>query len=383
VVATSDSVAEYESAGAPKMLSGRRGRRRRRALIVVVVVVVGVGGAAAIGWEVGRTPAKPASPDSGARTGVATVKRQTLEEHSQVDGSLGYEGKFDVINRASGVITGLPVVGRVITSGQVLYRVDGKPIIFLRGGKAPAYRSLSSGMSGSDVNQLNAALVDLGYEDSYGPSADSTYFSTATEDAVMRLQDAMSAKETGKLDLGQVIFLPAGQLRITKVSGIYGASAAAGQSLLQASSTTPQVSIAMDASQSPNVKVGDKVTVSLPNGNDAPGVVSSIGTVATTTTTGSTVPVEVRLADPKATGGLDAASVKVVITSGSKKDVLAVPVTALLAMSGGGYSVEIVNADNTRHLTRVKSGMFDGEAGMVEVVGSGLTEGQRVVVPAS
>jgi multidrug efflux pump subunit AcrA (membrane-fusion protein) len=62
-------------------------------------------------------------------------------------------------------------------------------------------------------------------------------------------------------------------------------------------------------------------------------------------------------------------------------NVLAVPVTALLAQSNGGYSVEIVNPDATHRLIPVSLGMFDDADGLVQVTGPGLAAGQDVVVP--
>jgi peptidoglycan hydrolase-like protein with peptidoglycan-binding domain len=339
-------------------------------------------GAGLAAWMISRDPKSPDIPAIGVATGEATVRRQTLKEHTEVDGRLGFAGGYDIVNQENGLITMLPSVGKVIKSGHVLYRVDGKPVIFLRGNRSPLYRTLSQGMKGPDVKQLNAAVVKLGYDDDYGPEASSSYFGWATKHAVERLQEAVNAKETGELGLGQAVFLPADELRITKVTGIYGGNAPTGQTLLKASSTRPVVSISMDASLATHVRRGDKVTVGLPTGKDAKGVVTSVGRVATTTSESSTIPVEVGLSGAKRAGGLDAATVKVVITANSRKNVLTVPVTALLAMAGGGYSVEVIGATNARGLTPVKIGMFDGAAGMVEIT-SGLTEGRRVVVPSS
>jgi hypothetical protein len=381
VKTASGSVDEQESSRAVET-PGRRPDRRRRQVLVAGVLVV-AGGVAAAGWMIGNDPDKPASRENSGPEASATVQRQTLQQRTEVDGKLGYAGGYDVVNQANGVITNLPSVGKVIGAGHVLYRVDGKPVIFLRGDRSPAYRSLSEGMSGVDVRQLNAALVSLGYDAGYGPSADSDYFSAATADALQRLQDAVNVRETGTLDLGQAVFLPASKIRITVVRGTYGAGAPTGRSILQATSTTPKVSIPLDASLAAYVKAGDKVTVSLPNGKDAPGVVTSVGRVATTTASGSTIPIAVRLTDPKSSSGLDAASVKVAITSDSVKGVLAVPVTALLARSGGGYSVEVVEPGNARRLVPVKTGLFDDAAGLVEISGTGLAAGQRVVVPAT
>jgi hypothetical protein len=60
---------------------------------------------------------------------------------------------------------------------------------------------------------------------------------------------------------------------------------------------------------------------------------------------------------------------------------LAVPVSALMARSGDRYAVEVVVRDGTHRLVPVRLGLFDDAAGMVQVSGSGLAAGQRVVVP--
>jgi multidrug efflux pump subunit AcrA (membrane-fusion protein) len=96
---------------------------------------------------------------------------------------------------------------------------------------------------------------------------------------------------------------------------------------------------------------------------------------------GPTVPVQIRPTDPSATGSLDQALVEVAIADQTVHNVLAVPVYALLARAGGGYSVEVVAGDGTHHLVPVRLGLFDDAAGMAQVSGAGLAVGQRVVVP--
>jgi multidrug efflux pump subunit AcrA (membrane-fusion protein) len=86
--------------------------------------------------------------------------------------------------------------------------------------------------------------------------------------------------------------------------------------------------------------------------------------------------------DPTATGTWDQAPVNVTITTGSVTNVLVVPVDALLVQSGGGYALEVAGANGARHLVHVTLGLFDDADGLVQVTGSGLAAGQRVVVPA-
>ena len=71
------------------------------------------------------------------------------------------------------------------------------------------------------------------------------------------------------------------------------------------------------------------------------------------------------------------------VTTASVPNALVVPVTALLARSGGGYAVEVVGPGGTNHLMAVSLGLFDDAGGLVQVTGSGLTAGEKVVVPAT
>ena len=68
-----------------------------------------------------------------------------------------------MINQARGVYTQLPNgSGDKVGYGDVLYRVDDKPVVLLCG-TVPAYRSLRIGVKGRDVGQLNRNLHELGY----------------------------------------------------------------------------------------------------------------------------------------------------------------------------------------------------------------------------
>jgi Putative peptidoglycan binding domain len=368
----------------------RRPRRWRRGVVVagVLVVVAGTGGGLAAtgvvggGKLFGANPAKTPSPDSSAATSTALVTQQTLSERTSVNGTLGYSGSYDVIDQASGTITGMPPVGKVISQGHVLYQVSGSPVVLLQGSKVPAYRALSVTMSGPDVRQLNADLVALGYASSDELDPHSGYFSWATVTALEKLQKAVGQTQTGQLGLGQAVFLAPRTIRITKVTGVYGGPAQPGAPVIEATSTTRYVTVALDATLQSLVKAGDQVIVTLPDHRTTPGRISSVGSVAVATPSGSTVEVDVSLSDPGATGQLDQAPVTVSIVSQSVANVLAVPVNALLARPGG-YAVEVAGAGNARRLVGVTPGLFDDDAGLVQVTGPGLAAGQHVVIPAS
>jgi hypothetical protein len=369
------------STAEPAADRGLRFTRRRLAVVAALIVVVAVvvvafadpfGSGGAGGGEVN---------DGG--TSLQAITRGALSSQTETSGTLGFAGSYSVINGASGTLTWLPSVGQIIPEGGVLYRVDGAPVILLSG-KVPFYRALSDGMSGADVEQLNRDLVGLGYATSAELSPTSDDFSGATVDALESLQDHLGVTETGTLALGQAVFLPVQRLRITNVAGTLGGGAGQGAPLLTGSSARRVVSIELDAAEQTDVAVGDRVTITLPDNANTPGVVTSIGTVASASQNGGspTVPVSVRPLDPSATGSIDQAPVDVAITTGSVNNALVVPVDALLALSGGGYAVEEVSPAGRHQLVGVSLGLFDDASGMVQVGGPGLAVGQRVVVPS-
>jgi hypothetical protein len=94
-------------------------------------------------------------------------------------------------------------------------------------------------------------------------------------------------------------------------------------------------------------------------------------------TQSAVIPVEVRVAGYS--GTLDQAPVQVTITEKEDKNVLAVPITALLAQPGGGYAVRSPSAPLHR-LIPVTVGLYDAETGLVEVSGAGLAAGLQVQV---
>jgi multidrug efflux pump subunit AcrA (membrane-fusion protein) len=75
--------------------------------------------------------------------------------------------------------------------------------------------------------------------------------------------------------------------------------------------------------------------------------------------------------------------VNVSITTESVQDALAVPIDALLALAGGGYAIEEVQPNGVHRLLPVTLGLFDDEAGDVQISGPELAAGQRVVVPST
>jgi peptidoglycan hydrolase-like protein with peptidoglycan-binding domain len=359
----------------------RRGRRRWVTVVVLVVVVI----AAAVAAVAVSGLIKPASSGTGAsqyKTSTQTVTRQTLVSQIDLNATLGDSGSYTVSNQGSGTITWLPAVGHVVRRGKQAYGLDGAPVVLLYG-DVPSYRTLSEGMSGPDVRELNQNLIALGYA-THAELAPLRDFSANTAYALELYQTALGiTSPTGSLTLGQAVFLPtAAKITAWETGVALGAAVTPGEALLTATSATPVATISLDPSQEGEVKLGDRVGVTLPDGSTTPGVITAVGKVASTNAAGVTsVPVTVSLTHPQAAGGLSQAPVTVKVTTGSVKNVLVVPVDALEARGGGGYAVEVVGPHG-HHLVPVTVGIFDDAAGLVQVSGAGLQAGQRVVVPA-
>jgi hypothetical protein len=344
--------------------------------------------------------------------GTTHVERRTLSAKVSQGGILTYRARaggspYSVINQTRGTYTKLPAAGQVIAQGHVFYRVNNRPVVLLYG-LTPAYRTLSSGAAGADVAELNTDLVALGYASRSQLRPRSAVFGSATTTALMKLQASVGLTRTGRLSLGQAVFEPTG-MRVTTVSALLGGRAQPGVTVMQGTSTMRQVQVALDASQQTSMAVGDKVSITLPNNQTTPGVVSSVAKVATCppsagsggsgsssaapgtdicSSGGSggstpTITVDVTPSDPAATATWDQAPVQVGITTATVRNAIVVPVTALLARSVGGYAVEVVGAGASTHLVPVTLGLFDDADGLVQVTGPGLAAGEEVVVPTT
>jgi hypothetical protein len=375
--------------------AGRHANRRRRPLLIVGLVVVVAAAAIVVVAKpfAGSSGPVGAVADNADPTSVATVSLGDITSQTAVSATLGYSGTYTVVNQAQGTVTSLPTVGQVISQGQVLYDINGAPVVLLYG-TIPAYRPLSEGatasaVTGADVSELNDDLVALGYLTGAEVASDPSDFTSWTKIGVEKLQAALGVTRNGTLALGQVVFMPTA-VRVTGfgTNTVVGAAAPPGSEILTGTSTGRVVTIDLDADQQDELAAGDKVTITLPDGQTTPGTVSTVGTVATTPSGGNsdsspTITVLVTPDDPAATGTLDQAPVQVSITTGSATDALVVPVDALLALAGGGYGLEVVSAKGGHSFESVSLGLFDDAAGTVQVSGPGVTAGQRIVIPGS
>jgi hypothetical protein len=318
-----------------------------------------------------------------------TVERGTVRQEVRLTGRVDHGVPRAVTGSGDGIVTWLPSAGDTVARGEQLYRVDDQPVALFHG-SLPLYRELappqapaksSDGdqkdpgdpddgqapagpLRGNDVDLVATNLAALGYYD--GPT-DGAVYAGALVGAVQRWQADHDGLRTGVLGPGTVV-VSRGTLRVASVTATVGSPAPA--DVLTVTSTRPVVTL--DVPKGVDVTAGRPVEVTLADGTTVRTRVTAVGSPVDDAQSGApaSVPITVR-----ARGRADlgpAAPVSGVLVLASRRDVLHVPVGALLALAGGGYALERPGGT----LVPVTLGLVaDGD---VEV--SGIEEGAKVVV---
>ena len=354
----------------------------RVGVVVLAVAAVGGGTAVVVQHNAARPPAVSIA---GVRTGTATVVRTDLTTTIQLDGTIAYAGAYTVANQASGTYTALPAVGQVVGLGQALYEVDGHPVLLCYGSR-PMWRTLAPGVpDGPDVAQLKQNLVALGY----ARLTVDDHFDTATYQAIRRWQAHVGTPVTGSLGPADIVYA-AGPIRVASVAAALGDQAHPG-TLIQATGTARIVNLAVPVVQEYLARVGDQVSVILPDGTTTvPGTITAISATAAANpnqngqssnpNAPAVATATVELANPTSTASYDQAPVTVNVTDQSVRGVLAVPINALVALAEGGYGIWLLD-HGARRLVGVHTGLFANT--LVQVTGTGIAAGMTVEVPAS
>ncbi|MEV0186315.1 peptidoglycan-binding protein [Streptomyces sp. NPDC050625] len=399
---------------APAPAARRPRRPARLAMIVVIAIAVAAAaGAAASGAFGGDGGGSVAAAPSGPPA-TAKVKRTTLTSTETVDGNLGY-GDVTTVKApgsaggssgssgggqpsqgdgsagsgtsgggsSSGTVTWTPSEGDVIKRGKPVYKVDEESVPLFYG-SVPFYRPLKDGVEGDDVKVLEQNLAKLGYT---GFTVDDEYTS-GTADAVKEWQKDLGRDETGVVQPGDAV-VASGARRVSSVDASPGDQLSG--TVLSWTGTERVITVDLDVQYEGLVHKGVKATVALPDDTTVDAEVTDVGSPtapANKDSSGSgsdssdsktpTLPVELKVKNQHDLGSYQAAGVDVTLKSETRKNVLAVPINALVVQPGGQYSVEAVTDKGVEYVA-VKTGMFAD--GLVEVSGSGIHEGMEVGVP--
>jgi len=372
----------YEQYPDPAIGSDGRLERIRGQGFVVVVAVIGavfVGANLPIftSDDTANAAATPIVPVS-----TASVQQRTMESTEEFDGTLGYAGEGVIMSGMNGTYTDLPDAGDILTLGAEIYEVDGTNTSYLMYGNRPAYRALDiDSDNGPDIKQLETSLAAIGFPNVLGANFEPDWnFRAKTETAIEKWQKRTNQEQDGRIEMGEVTFMPQ-DVRITEVVPELGSRSQAGQVLAYTSGTDLVVTLDLQADRREILSEGDQVSVELPDNTEAAGAVTEISSVAQTLQGASepTVEVTIELEDTAVVGDLDGAEVTVSVVRETRPDVLTVPVDALLALREGGYAIEMVADDGSTYLVAAEVGLFDDFG--VEVSGN-FGAGDQVVVPA-
>ncbi|WP_205315269.1 peptidoglycan-binding protein [Nonomuraea lactucae] len=356
-----------------------------------------------------------AAPKAGPKVASVAVTRTDLSDSREMEGTLGFGASRTIKGAAGGRVTWLPRVGATVKRGRQLYRVDDRPAVVFYGG-TPMYRRLgTAGAVGRDVRVVADNLRALGYDIGAQPPPGTTVrpraaarrtappggspsrtpapgtrsrpvtvkggdgvLTSSLIAAIKRWQPTAGMEPTGVLDVTDVV-VTQGAVRVGKLDAQLGDEASA--ELLTLTATKKTVTVPVDVLDIGSIRKGQRVSVALPGRSTTPGRVTAISTIIQGTgddrdgaagNPSQQLDVTVSLKNAKAVRGVDAANVKVRFAAKTRKDVLVVPVGALLALSEGGYGVRVPGG----RLVAVETGMF--AKGLVEVSGEGIAEGTKV-----
>jgi hypothetical protein len=357
--------------------------RRAAAAVGGVAVLAGLVAAAVVVTR-GDGSGGGAGSTGATATSVVPVETRDLVLSDDYDGELGYGEATPVTAGRSGVVTGVTAVTTPVGQGGVLFHLDLQPTVLLHGA-IPAFRELSVDADpGTDITQLEQALVDLGF--GAGLTVD-TKFTAGTASTVTAWEKALGRTDPdGVVALGDVVFAPT-DLRMAEVTADRGAQVESGAEVVQVTTTAKVATLQLTAAQVANVEAGTPVTVTLPDDTEASGTIADIAgePSAVEDEEGQSVdvyPVTITFDDPAVADSFDSGAVTVTVVRGRTAGATAVPVLALLALSEGGYALQV--ADDTLasgyKLVAVEVGTIADE--WAEVTGDGIEAGVDVVVPA-
>ncbi|MGA8296304.1 MAG: peptidoglycan-binding protein [Acidimicrobiales bacterium] len=320
---------------------------------------------------------------TNASSAVAAAQQQLVADRA----SATYARRSLALASASAinpdsVLTWVAPPNATIRRGQTVYALNDHRVPLLYGTTVLSRALYVGGSNGPDVQELNANLVALGFARGVGASQ---RFSATTESALRGFQTSLGLPASGELRLGDVVVAP-GPIRITKADGAVGTTLQPGSSVFDATSTARVVTVPLNPNDAPPVTVGESVSIVLPSNATTPGRITSIGPIPPSTTTSSNnggssssgTQLTVLPTHPSATGTLEGVPVQVSLTTETASNVLAVPISALLALSGGGYGLEIVEPSGAHRLVGVTTGLFSNT--LVEVRGGAIRAGTKVIV---
>lgn len=381
---------------------------RRRTLLVVVATAVVVSSAATwVAAEQIRSPAEEAARTAPpvASPILVPVVEQVLSTRVVTRGTAHYGSPRNLsippsrLKDGPRVVTRVPSAGTVVTEGDVVATVSGRPVFVLQG-RQPSYRDLGPGMQGVDVAQLERGLRRVGIDP--GPTDGTFDASTeravaalyrrhgfdplvATDGEVQRAGTVEAALVPGarpgggvQLPADEVVFVASAPLRVTKL--LVGLGDSPKGALATVTDSDVVVDGFVPVEQAGLLRTGAEVVIDEPAlGIDTVGRVAKVASrPGTGGADGFHVFFEVSVARPPS--ALVGASVRLTVPIRSTgRAQLTVPVSAVSLGADGGSRVQR-SVGGELGFVPVRTGLSaDGYVSVVPTAGT-LAAGDMVVV---
>lgn len=380
----------------------------RRSLVVVMAVAVLVSSLATwIAVQQIRSPAEAAARTAPPKPSLILVEVEEKVLASKVvtrgTAHFGSPRKLTTtpsdLKTGAQVITSLPGPGAVVSAGDVLLTISGRPV-FVFDGAQPAYRDLGPGISGRDVTQLERGLkragfdpgpVDGSYDASTASAVSALYRKHGHEPLVATSAELADARpleaelvsgaraEAGvQLPADEIVFVPSTPVRVDGLPARVGTSPEG--TLLTVTGSTVVLDGFLPVQQAARVRRGAKVLLDeAALGVEATGRVTSVADrPGTDGADGFHVAFRVTVEDPPP--ALVGASVRVTVPIRSTRTPqLTVPVSAVSMGPDGGARVQ-KSVDGSTEYVPVQTGLSaDGWVSVTPSAGA-LAAGDQVVV---
>ncbi|MEM7338819.1 MAG: peptidoglycan-binding protein [Actinomycetota bacterium] len=308
----------------------------------------------------------PAAPRTQSQIRLADISTEQA-----ATGEIRYAEQRVVASNRPGTLTAVAPVGEPVAAGTVLYTVDEEPVIALIG-DVPAWRVMGIGDVGTDVAQLESNLVAMGYDPDGLLTVDTT-FTTYTESLVEAWQAELGREATGRIEMGDVVFVPADATVTSSAAGVGDSSPT---EVLTVSGPTRVADIDVAVAQLESVAVGDEVSLRLPDGATQPATVERIRSVG-----GGVWLAEAAIggtSDAIELPGGESIPVDVSWVYELARDTPVVRASALTRLDSGDYVVEVVDGAGATTLVPVG---IDVRAGSDVAIVTDLEPGTVIITP--
>ncbi|MDR0594544.1 MAG: hypothetical protein LBG60_15110 [Bifidobacteriaceae bacterium] len=224
-----------------------------------------------------------------------------------------------------------------------------------------------------NLNTAQAALADL--TKAVDTSAERAAV-TSAEAALAAAQTKADQAAMSAIGPKDVLIVPTLEMRVDQVLAKIGQSASG--AVVTYTDTTIFANVDLSDANKAVVVTGTAVEVKLPGDVVVAGTVGHVTPAGQNPQTYEPIPARARIdiEDQATLAEIGLASVSISIIQDEAADALVVPVTALLALSEGGYAVELANGS----LVGVEVGVIQGTSAQVTPIVGELSEGDLVVI---